>query len=153
MRLAQDGGPADAKARLHGILRNESSAPLFSFVWAALSRLEVRHVESRKRWDDAGMGGLLEPHRVQVVAASLVEVDAGLWNAVRLAVPAHERSPGPAEARIFPVVERGGRLVLLAGFEEFCAVVQTGAAYVNVWRADFEDGASLTEYAVAFSMR
>lgn len=52
---------------------------------------------------------------------SLVEVDASLWDATRLAVPADERSFGPVEARIFPVVARAGRLLLLSGFEELPA--------------------------------
>jgi hypothetical protein len=44
-------------------------------------------------------------------------------------------------------------VVLLAGFEEFVAALGAGVSYLNVWRADFEEGASLTEYAVAFSIR
>jgi hypothetical protein len=99
------------------------------------------------------MGGVIEPGKVQVVAASLVEVDAALWDATRLAVPADERSFGPSEGRIFPVVARAGRLLLLSGFEEFLAAVDAGATFVTVWRAEIQDGESLEATAVLFSLR
>lgn len=91
---------------------------------------------------------MIEPGKVQVVAAALVEVDASLWDAVRLAVPADERSFGPGEARIFPVVARAGRLLLLSGFEEYLAAVDAGAAFVTVWCAEIPADESLEATAV-----
>jgi hypothetical protein len=88
------------------------------------------------------MDGVIEPGKVQVVAASLVEVDARLWDAVRLALAPDERSFGPAEARIFSVAARAGRLLLLSGFQEFLAAVDSGTTFVTVWRAEIQAGES-----------
>lgn len=103
--------------------------------------------------DRATQAHALELHRVQGVPTSRVEVDARLWDAVRLSVPAASRKPATIEARVYPVVEQSGRLVLLAGFEEFLAVVAAGATSVSVWPAEIEAGERLEEYAIAFSIR
>lgn len=100
----------------------------------------------------ASLAHVIEPHSVHVVPVSRVEVDARLWDAVRLVVPAGAKRSSRAETRVYPVVERDGRLVLLTGFEEFLATVAAGATDVKVWRAEFEDGESLEQYAVAFSI-
>lgn len=87
---------------------------------------------------------MIEPGKVQVLDASLVEVDARLWDATRLAVPADGRSFGPPGARIFPVVARAGRLLVVSAFEAFLAAVDARAAFVTIWRAEIPATACAT---------
>lgn len=95
---------------------------------------------------------MIEPNRETVVPASLIEVDAALWDAVRLAWPAELAGVEADESTVFPVARRGDRLVLLARFETFLALQAAGATLVHVWRADADEDEDLVEYAVAFSM-
>ncbi len=93
-----------------------------------------------------------EPNQPTLVPASLIDVDAVLWDAVRLAWPADRDGVRADESMVFPVARRGDRLVLLARFETFLDLQAAGATWVHVWYADADEDEDLVEYAVALSM-
>jgi hypothetical protein len=94
---------------------------------------------------------MIEPHRVHEVDVSVIEVDAGLWDAVRLAVPLRDPCLTPA-LPVFPVFARDTRLVLLAGFNTFFAAVDAGVRHVSVWPVEITAGDRAEEYAIALSL-
>jgi hypothetical protein len=95
---------------------------------------------------------MIEPHKVTVVSISAIDLDARLWDAVRLGVADNAGPAVVTESTVFPVVARTGRLILLAGFASFLGLLNAGATQVSVWRAEVEDGEDLKYLAIAFAM-
>ncbi len=93
-------------------------------------------------------------HAVQSVAVDSICVDLALRDAVAQFVP-NPADPEPSryyDQPVFPVVERDGRLVLLAQFALFDQLRDAGVGSVYVWLAELDPGSSLLELAVALPL-
>ena len=69
---------------------------------------------------------------------------------VRTLLPEADRRAPPGEMPVYPVLDRTGRLVLLAWFDEFVALRDAGARFVTVWQVIDDPGVPLEDYAIAF---
>lgn len=102
--------------------------------------------------DQPPSGARYELHRRYVVPVAAVELDGHVFVWVRRYFPGGATEPIEGyQGTIYPVVERGDRLVLVAGFATFAAQREAGAAWVTVFVLDAADDRELFELAGAFA--
>ena len=99
-------------------------------------------------------------HREYAVPVTEVEVDEQLLAWLHRSLPTAANQPtaaalsteGCQEGMIYPVVERGDRLVLVAEFSSFVALREAGAVWTTVYLLDAVDERELQELALAIAV-
>ena len=103
--------------------------------------------------DQPPPGARYELHRRYLVPMAAIELDEHVVGWVRQYFPREAAEPEKRDrGRIYPVVEREDRLVLLAGFATFTALREAGAAWATVYVLEATDEGDLLELAGALAL-
>jgi hypothetical protein len=103
--------------------------------------------------DQPPSGARYELHRRYLVPVAAIELDEHVLAWVRRYFPGGTAEPIEGyQGTTYPVVERGDRLVLVAGFATFAAHHEAGAAWVTVFVLDAADERELLELAGALAV-
>ena len=94
-----------------------------------------------------------ELHRRYLVPVAAIELDQEVWAWVRRCFPTDAAEPKRGyQGTTYPVVERGARLVLVAGFATFAALREAGAEWVTAYTLEAADEHELLELAAALAI-
>ena len=103
--------------------------------------------------DQPPSGARYELHRRYVVPVAAIELDEHILAWVRRYFPGGAAEPiEGSQGTVYPVVERGDRLVLVAGFATFAVQREGGAAWVTVFVLDAAIERELFELAGALAL-
>ncbi len=103
--------------------------------------------------DQPPSGARYELHRRYVVPMAAIELDELVLAWVRRYFPGDAAEPMEGyQGTTYPVVERGDRLVLVAGFSTFAALREAGAAWVTAYTLKAADERELLELTGAFAV-
>jgi hypothetical protein len=105
-------------------------------------------------------GGRYALHRRTLVPVAAIRLDVRVWEWVRHYLPRVAAEPEveatePAVRDLdapYPVVERQGQLVLVAGFADFTALREAGATWATVFVLEATDERELFELAGALAL-
>jgi len=103
--------------------------------------------------DQPPSGARYALHQRYLVPVAAVELDEFVLSWVRRWVPADAaESIEGYQGTTYPVVERGARLVLVAGFATFAALREAGAEWVTAYTLEAADEHELLELAAALAI-